>query len=272
MKKTLLLLISFTLLFTFCKQAEQEKYSVKLDTFTPYAAYPEILNGKVKTIEEASYLAEILDGNFIQGDRMDAAARDSFNWSDDFIVRYDDNGILLQIDYVDENDDIISITKIEIIDGKMHKARDIVNDTLKGITNISYNEKGLADRYENFKSEKDSLNLYSIAMYDDNDNLTSVTVYNIDNEITYKYQFSVNENGSRSGIKGFNKEGELRSDWKIFYNEKGFMKNSIIIDSKGEKEEWTYSYDYDEMDNWIKSYGSSEKINVITERKYSYYK
>jgi hypothetical protein len=91
MKKGILILVIF--LAAGCRD-KIKKFTI-LAEGTPYVVYPEILNGRIQTIEEKSYWAFPHRGRYIRGRSLTREERMNLGgWSDDYKAVFDSSATL----------------------------------------------------------------------------------------------------------------------------------------------------------------------------------
>ncbi len=140
-------LVTFLLMLAFiavgCQQPEPEIHTVDVGFFTPYALYPETLNGKIKQLTERNYLAVEKDGNVIKDERLNKESRDSLSWTRDFRLSYNEDGMMTKLEYLDENDKTTSMDEITLKDKNIISGNYTHLDTLRHIFRVSYDEEEL---------------------------------------------------------------------------------------------------------------------------------
>jgi len=258
------------ILFTGCVSTEKPKDQTVIGMFTPYSFFPETLNGKVKMVVEKSYLAKEVDGKLVADRPLTVGDRDSIGWTNDFIVRFDENGLVLKSEEIDENGKIIHSTVNHIENGKVIRTEDFRNDTLQMYQKNYYTPEGWYEKLEVY-SDKDSLRSIFKIQTDSLGNITSAIIYNPMNEIKSRFEFHVGQDSKWHGYKSFDKEGNKTFEQKYFFNDHGFMERQILIDKAGDETESLYTYLYGDKGNWIEAYGSSGNNKLVTKREIEYY-
>lgn len=270
MKKFIpLLLVIF--LITGCVQPQPETHQVEIGFFTPYLLFPETLNGQVKEVFEKNYFAVEQDGKLVKSERMTVASRDTFGWTNDFKLLYDESGNLLQSDLIDENDALINRNKQTVEDGKISESQFFKDDTLRRVTKLAYNEEGKLTGLENFRMPIDTLIVKGSFIYDENGNMVEWQIINPLDEMISKYIFTVNQDGKRTGFSFYNKEGKKTFEQKFSYNDHGSLGRQELINANGESLVTEYEYEYDDMGNWTKYTSRTGPTGVIAERAITYY-
>lgn len=269
--KNLIPIFLVVLLITGCVQPQPETHQVEIGLFTPYYLFPDILNGQVKEVYERSYLTVEQDGNYIKGDRLTVAARDTIGWTNDFHLMYDENGTLMQADLIDENDELISRDKNSVEDGKVVQSEFFKKDTLRAISKFTYNENGVLTGIERIRMPEDTIFVNIMLVSDESGNFTEWHFHNPAGGLNGKFMFTVNQEGRRTGYAFYNKDGEKTIEQKYTFNDKGSMLKQEIINKDGEVFVSEYEYEYDDMDNWIKTTGKTGDQVIMTERAITYY-
>ena len=270
MNKIFPMLFVVMILATGCPQPEPEVHKTEFGLFTPYAFFPEILNGKVKEVVEKNYIGIEEEGKIIKGERLTVAARDSISWTNDFKVVYDEAGNVLKSILLDENDENIQKSKSTIEDGRVIKNESIRDDTLNAYTSITYDEAGQVSKIERFGLPADTL-LWSVRLLsDENGNFKEWHWTDWSRSPSGKHIFTVNQEGLRTGFKFYNKDGEVALEQAFTYNEMGFLTKQVIT-TEEEESVSEYEYDYDEKNNWIKVIATTNGQTIVTERTYTYF-
>lgn len=271
MKKLIPFFVLTAFLAAGCQQPEPEVHSVEIGLFTPYAVFPDILNGKVKEVTEKNYWAVEKDGKYEKGEIITEAARDTMGWTNAFRVMFDENGNLLKCENLDENDIIMNAEILSIKDNIAISVELVQNDTLRNITHLKYNEAGILDKFERYRMPEDTLVWYVMVMTDENGNMIEWEFFNPSDEATGKYVLTFNPEGKGTGYKYFNKEGVVTVEQKYTYNDVGQMSEQTVITKDGYKNITTYEYEYDKMNNWIKAVAKTGNQVIIEERTITYY-
>ncbi|MFH0757586.1 MAG: hypothetical protein V2B15_09885 [Bacteroidota bacterium] len=272
MKKLIPVFFLVMILATGCPQTEPEVPRVEIGLFTPYAIFPESLNGKVKEVVEKSYQGIEKDGKIIKGERLTKEARDTINWSDDFRVTFDENGTLLECVKIDENDEIIDKQTLTVEGGRILKGHYTKNDTLRSYSVLSYDGAGHIAKVEQYTMPADTM-LWSVQFITDEQGKVSEWQFmDPKGNPTTKYIFTVDQDNRRTGYKFYNREGELAFEERFTYNDKGFMEKQVMINKAGEETVSAYEFEYDGMNNWVKVTGNSDQYPLVSERTITYYR
>lgn len=271
MKKLFPFFLIAAFLASACQQPEPEVSTVEIGLFTPYAVFPDILNGKVKEVTEKNYWAVEKDGKYEKGEIITEAARDTLGWTNAFRVMYDENGNLIKCENLDENEIIMNAELLSIKDNKAISAKLVRNDTLRNITHLKYNEAGIIEKFERYKMPEDTLVWYVMVMSDENGNMIEWEFFNPADEATGKFVLTYNPEGKSTGYKYFNKEGDVTVEQKYVYNDAGQMSEQTVINKDGKKSLTTFEYEYDKKNNWIKAIAKDDNRVIIGERTITYY-
>jgi hypothetical protein len=272
MKNLIPMLFVVMILATGCPQPEPEIHQVEIGLFTPYNFFPETLNGKVKTVIERNFLGVEQDGKIIKGERLTVAARDTIGWTNDFSLTYDEDGNLIESALIDENDEVIDSNQLTVEEGKIVKSVYTKNDTVRNYALLSYDEAGHLVKVEQFRMPADTLAWSAQLLSDDQGNFLEWRFMDYKGDPTTKYIFTVNQDGRRTGYTFYNKEGEKAFEQQYTYNDMGYMSRQVLIDKEGKEYVSEYEYEYDEMNNWIKTIGkTSYGPTVVEERTITYF-
>ena len=260
------------ILITGCNQTPPEIHQVEMGFYTPYFLFAETLNGKVKTIIEKSYMGVEKDGKYVKDIPLTVKARDSINWTTDFMLTYDEHGNLLYSVDIDENDKAINSWEISYQDHKMVKCELSSSDTLRVVAKLSYNEAGVLTMIQHFRMPVDTIAFQAVITSDENGNFTEWQFQNPAGENTGKYMFTVGLEGKRTGYTYFNKDGEQTFEQQYTYNENGDMIKQLLIDKERKKSVSEFEYEgFDEMGNWLLCSGNADEYMIITERTITYH-
>ncbi|MCF8381900.1 MAG: hypothetical protein K9H49_20195 [Bacteroidales bacterium] len=271
MKRTFFVFILFALFFSGCKQAEPEKITVELGALTPYALSPETLYGKVQKVTEKSYYADYVDGKFVKKERIGLAARDTFNWTNDFVAEFDESGQIIRVDYLDEKDNVYENNLIHFQGEDTMFVMGYKNDSLNSKVLVHIDELGRYNKSEILDKETDTIKTYILTEFNEKDQILAWQFYDLEDNKVQKHVFSYNEQGRRNNYQYFNSKGERTVEMKFHYNESGFVDIHTLIDKNGEESVWEINYEYDDMGNYLEAEYTDGKIYIITERSYEYF-
>jgi len=211
-----------------------------------------------------------VDGKIVADRQLTTGDRDSIGWTNDFIAVFNEEGILLSCDEIDENGKVLYSTRLKTEGNKIVKAENYGNDTLTNYQLIHYDGSGWIDRLETFTPADTLKNTMSLKN-DEKGNLLSVTISSPLNDKKTTYEFSYNDTNRRSGYIFLNAEGVKTFEQKFVYNDHGFMEKQFIIDKEGKESTSQYTYSYSEDGNWIECIGNEGKHTLLAKREIEYY-
>ena len=277
-KSTLPLLPVFVLtlvgafLISACSSPEQKPTAkTVVGIFTPYFFFPEALHGKVKTMKEVNYWANDDNGTITAGDRISVAARDSFQWTNDLEVHFDENGTIEKTVFLNEDDLPFGHWDALIVDGKLTGANWVVHDTTKSYVQISYSENGMSET-RRFNSEPDTLLNRAEIKTNAKGQKESLQFYNSANKPGALFKFNYNMDGSLENYT-VSRNDTIRGGMNFQYNDEGFTQSQEVYSyADSNRESYVYNYTYDDMGNWTSytSYKDGKPV-VVCKRNYTYY-
>lgn len=269
MKKLIgLLFIAF--LFMQCSENKPEEKTV-VGLFTPYGYFPEVVHKRVKEIKEVNYWPVEKEGKIETGQRLTASARDTLNWTPDFMVQFDESGIPEKVNHLNENNDPYESWMIKNEAGFPVYASFYKKDSIAGkheitkITDSSY-------RWKIINPQADTLRSSAVLELDANKHFKTIQWYNFKGEPTNKYEWAYNSSGQLTGGRNL-KNDTIKGGMNYTYNENGFCETQEVYDKiNGKSEINRYEYEYDEAGNWVKSVAFVEgKPHIVCIRNYIYY-
>lgn len=272
--KKLILPLTIAAVLTFSCTTEKPAGTTILGDGTPYGNYPEILNGKVKTVVEKNYWA-IPDGDsYKKGSPITKADHDSLGgWTDDFEAIYDENGVNVVCTGLNENGNPIWKNE-SVIENKLVVKRNIFrNDTLRVYDEYKYGENGFLTNGTRSRAGVDTL----IVSTQVKTNLAGYPIefqlFNTTGMPTDKYVYSYDEQNRFTKLEIFDKNGNITFSHEVKYNEKGKVSELKMKDKDNNVTASNYfTYEYDEKGNWIKAIAKDDKNHVvIEERTYTYF-
>lgn len=265
--------LSGLLMVPACTTTKKEAPPAKtvIGIFTPYAFFPESLNGKVKTLKEVNYWANDSTGTIAAGDRITIADRDSFNWTNDIEVSFDNMGDIEKCVFLNENDEPFGEWDVKMEDGKITKASWVAKDTLKNYIDLSYPAENTMEM-KRYDAATDSLRFWSKAMMTPDGKLLSLQFYDAKDKPLNLFKFSYDPNGVLSNYS-VTRDDTVRGGMNFQQNEEGFTQSQEVYStSNDEKESYVYNYTYDDMGNWTSYTGYKDgKPIVVCKRTYTYY-
>jgi hypothetical protein len=246
-------------------------FTTTLGMNTPYYVAPETLNGKVKEVVEKVYLASDQDGKIVKGERLSKEARDSVNWTPEYIARFDADGNLLKCAEINNLDEVLNVTTQEIVQGKPVSSSYIENDTVRLKALFTYDESENTMKVERIRMPVDTLINIIHVRYDEAGNYSLWKFFNVADEMVFRYEFTVAEDGSSYSYSAFNRDGVKSGTRTYTKNDHGFAARDHIINRAGEETIYDMEYTYDDMGNWISRVVTSEEGSIIEERTITYY-
>jgi hypothetical protein len=271
MKKFIPVLLSI-LILTGCQLEKQPEEKTIIGSLTPYFFFPESLNGKVKEVKELNYWTVEKDGKISAGEPITIADRDSLiEWTNDFLLQFDESGSVEKIIYLDENDE--SFGQWEAINegGKIKSANWIVKDTVRNYLNSVYKE-GILHKMKRYRAKEDTLMSIVVFEFNEDGNFSTLQFYNFKNEPTNKYDYSYNPEGLISKYS-WSRNDTIRGGMNFTYNQNGIVETQEVYNEvTGTSETYKYEYEFDELGNWINYVASKDnKPEAISTRSYVYY-
>jgi hypothetical protein len=273
MKKQFLLL-TITAVLIFSCTTEKPARTTILGEGTPYSNYPEIMNGKVKTVVEKNYWA-IPDGDsYKKGNHLTKADRDSIGgWTDDFEAVYDENGVIVACTALDEMGNITWKNESVIENKKLSGINFIRRDTLRIYDQFKYGENGFLISGKRFRAGVDTLMVSvniktNMAGYP-----TEFQLFNPKCLPIEKYTQAYDEQNRFTKFEVFDKDGIINYVHEVKYNDKNKVSELILKDKDNNITSSNYfTYEYDEKGNWVKAIAKDDKNHVvIEERSYTYF-
>jgi hypothetical protein len=272
MKKLILSLSIAAIILSGCTTQKPVGTTI-LGEGTPYSLFPEILIGKVKTVVEKNYWA-IPDGDsYKKGNPLTKADRDSLGgWTDDFEAVYDENGVIVVCDGLNENGNPIWKNE-SVIENKLVVKRNIFrNDTLRVYDQFKYDENGFLSGGTRTRSVVDTLMVSFNVKTNENGDPAEYIFTNPKGEVVLKYVFTYDEQNRFKKFENINKDGNLNFIQEVKYNDKSKVSELILKDKDNNVTGSNYiTYEYDEKGNWTKAIVKDDKNHVvIEERSYIY--
>jgi len=270
MKKNVFFIFVLTALIWSCSTPETQKEKTILGLYTPYGFFQETLNGRVKEVKEQNYWAIEKDGEIIAGKPVTIADRDSVNWTKDFIVNFNQSGLVEKSLTLDENEEVLGSWEVSNKDD-LTSAAWIEKDTIRNYFNtISKSESMSRMEYKN--AIEDTL-LNSLELeFDENGNYATLKFFNFKNEPTVTYVYSYSPEGFLNGYT-WSRNDTIRGGMNFTTNQQGFTETQEVFNKMtGKSSLHKYEYEYDEMGNWIKYVAFSDnKPQIVAKRIYNYY-
>lgn len=242
-----------------------------LGIFTPYAFFPESLNGKVKTLKEVNYWANDSTGTIAAGDRITIADRDTFNWTNDIEVSFDNMGNIEKCVFLNEKDEPFGEWDVKMEGGKITKASWVAKDTIRNYIDISYPEENTMEM-KRYNATTDSLRSSTKIQSDPDGKLLSVQFFNEMDEPLNQFKFIYGPDGALANYT-VTRDDTVRGGMNFHQNEEGFTQSQEVYStSNDDRESYVYNYTYDDKGNWISYIGYKDgKPIVVCKRTYTYY-
>jgi len=271
MKQFIIFLFAVLVSFSGCKEQKLPERT-HMYFFTPYNEYH---NGKLKSVKEENFWVVEKDGQIEKGRLVtDKDREDSSAWTGDFEAFYNEDGIVIRVDYFNDARSIEDFWVTTIENNKITRADWTEKDTAQLYSKISYDDQGNIKESKRYRTINDTLlNTYTYKT-DENGNIIETVAQNHLGEMTYKYILQINQEGLVTEQKDLVKGDSLTYLRRNTYNDKGFIITDDIYDGE---ENLTDSYrleytDYNDNGSWLKViYYRKDKPFIITERTYTYY-
>lgn len=268
-----ILVLSGILITPSCTTPKKEAPPAKtvLGVFTPYGFFPETLNGKVKTVKEVNYWANDSAGSITTGDRITIADRDTFNWTNDILVSFDQQGNIEKCVFLNENDEPFGEWDVKMENGKMVKASWVANDTTKNYVDITHPSDNTMEM-KRFDGQTDTLRNWSKIEMDQDGHVLSVQFFSAENTPQNQFNFKYDPDGMLENYS-VTRDDTVRGGMNFQYNDEGFTQSQEVYSTASdERETYVYNYTYDDQGNWISytGYKDGEPV-VIAKRTYNYY-
>lgn len=265
------------------------------------------LKGKVKSITETSNKVEIKFGEFVKGEK-------SLNVGDYFVSyrEFNNQGNLVEEHYTDsdfeliekkhysydDNGELHSIEKKGVAYAKNHsienyhynESKELVfrkteypKYDFEDIDSLYYNSDGLLIAENSYRTENDellSLSSKKVNSYDEKENLIEMKIYYSDGELAYEekntYAGGVLTksryiHGDNLTTVTYEKNSLLseRTEHRILNKKLKLSEDNLVL-----KDNWIYTYEFDNQKNWIKQYHykeNAENPSYVVEREIEYY-
>lgn len=274
MKKTILFGLALTLLVGGCTRNKPGEKTI-LGMGTDYFLFPETLKGKVKELKEYNYWAIEKDGKITKGDLINWKMLDSIGSTKNLVAYFDNAGLLIRYDLLDENnvERYSSIAKTE--NGKWIRFENKMRDSITSYGIPKYDDQGYFIEGNDYNPVKDTLLYKYVFTHDKNGHYTKAEFFNSRNKRTNFMDLSVDAEGKVIEIKFFNRNDSLRSTMKNEYNDNGYIIRQITYNERTKNTStWNYKdLTSDDHGNWLQSYANIDngKYKILIERSYTYY-
>ncbi len=268
--KTIILVFCIAILCVNCS-VDQPVEKTVVGLYTPYAAFPEKVNKKVKEIREINFWPVEKNGKIEAGLRLTEAARDTVNWTGNFSVQFNESGLAEKVIEFDENEKTLAIWEITNESGFHRSAKRLENDTVVYLQEIRKLNDGTY-RTEVTDAQNDTL-LYSAVMeLDENNNYKNYQFFSSKGEPRSKWEYSYDASNHITGYT-VTRNDTLRSGMNFTFNDKGFIETQETYNKLNETSAlYRYEYEYDNEGNWIKNIAILDgKPFMVAIREYTYY-
>lgn len=268
--KKLIFIFSVTLLNWGCSNQKPVEKTV-IGLFTPYSYFPETINKKVREVKETNYLPVEKNGKIEAGNPLTAADKDSINWTNDFIVRFNELGLAEKVTDLNEKGEATGTWDIKTELGYYISAKRVVKDSVIVMNKITH-QNGQNYRIEVLDPVLDTLRNKLEIEFNADKKYGSLQWFNYKGIPTFKYNYSYDPEGNLSGYE-VSRNDSIRGGMNFTHNEKGFVKTQETFSKiRGTSELFSYEYEYDEAGNWIKCIAyTNNKPYVVGLREYTYY-
>lgn len=268
--KTIILAFCVTILCVSCSDDQPVEKTV-VGMFTPYGAFPEKVNKKVKEIRETNFWPVEKDGKIEAGSRLTEAARDTLNWTGNFSIQFNESGLAQKVIEFDENEEPLATWEITNESDFYKSAKRIENDTVVYLQEITKLNDSTY-RFEVIDAQTDTTLNSAVAEMDENFNYKSFQFFNSKGEPTSKVEYSYDTSNHLAGYS-VTRNDTLRSGMNFTFNNKGFIETQETYNKANDTSAlFRYEYEYDNADNWVKSVAiANGKPFMVSIREYLYY-
>lgn len=274
MKRFYLFLATIIMVFTTCSTPIQKPQATTVvQFFTFFQSHPLFLNGNVKSVKYRTYQPINNNGTIEKGDLMTNAERDSIGFAYDFIVYFNEEGILKKSELLD-GDKVLSYWITEGEGQMISKAKQYKNDTVRYVFKYKYNENSHLIAAKNYRGVIDTLLYRYEFIVNDDGFITETKVFSKNDENIFRYTFNLDENNRYIEQKNYNKKDSLVYHTKGMYDDKGFEDSwEILVSSKSAGTKYKIEYTaYDEKGNWTSlNYYKNGELKSVEELIIEYY-
>jgi len=272
--KKLILPLTIAALMAFGCTTEKHVGTTILGDGTPYSRYPEIMVGKVKTVVEKNYWA-IPDGtSYKKGNPLTRTDRDSLgNWTDDFEVVYDENGVVVACTGLNETSNPIWKNENIIENMLVTKQNIFRKDTLNSYYQFKYGDDGFLLSGTRNRAGVDTLITSFACKTNAKGRTTEIQMFNTKGKPVEKYIYSYDEKNRFVKFEAYKKDGSINITQDVIYNDKDKVSRLMFKDKDNKvTASNSFTYEFDEKGNWIKAVAKDDKNHVvIEERSYTYF-
>lgn len=242
---------------------------------TDYMYFPEVLNGKIKELRETNYWAAEKDGKITKGNPATWKDLDSVGSTKNLVAYFDNTGILIKYDLLDENNVVRNSSVGTIENGKWGRFEFKTNDSTYQYMIPEYDSKGYFVGGKVFRPKVDTLVYRFVITNDEKGNYTKIENFNFKNQKGSYQAFTLNEQGKVIETKFFTKDDTLRRTFVNTFTDEGFLATQKVYI---EKPKSTISWDvqdleFDDHGNVLLIFSNIDggKFKLVAERTYIYY-
>jgi hypothetical protein len=269
-----------------CKQAKENKPDNDLTELN--------LSGKIKSVKEISYLAEVQPGNIVRGIRKRETSVQS-----DYFSLFNTVGRYMERTYLNSDGSISFKVLYDYgSDGKLSTKRSINPDgrlSYRYVLKYDGNGNRVSEQSFNAKGKPDTDSVYSFNekgkvtgheftfygtviksffkrsyTYDSSGYLAEMTAINSNGEIINRVVYSYDKDGNKTGESIFTTTGNTESI--ITFNNGNIISEIFKAKDNHLIYEKTYKYEYDGKKNWVQRIDYKNNIpEYIIEREIEYY-
>jgi antitoxin component YwqK of YwqJK toxin-antitoxin module len=271
MKKIILICTLIVVVACSCNE-KQPARSTLISDFTNFNQAPLKFNGQVKSLKMLTYWAKEADGNYIKGDIITRAERDSLGIASDNTIFFNEDGIVTRSEFA-RDEGKINYWETGIEDNRIVKATWYANGDPLYYWKDAYNEKGLNIENIRYRIGVDTLLNKIERTYYDNGNLKEIINYNSKGLEGNKTIVTWDDSGKVTERVTTSPTGETIRVMKIEYDETG-MFSKWIYEFPTRDEVHTYVYKNIKRDtkgNPVYMVFSGDKLLGISEIIIEYY-
>lgn len=269
--KNLVVLSVFLFLLTAGKNPQTVPPVTVLGMGTPYGFYPEILNGKVKSLTEKNYWALRQGKSYTKAKPLSKADRVRLGgWTEDFTAEYDQNGNFVACTIFNEQGKPLTQNKSVIENNRIVRLNFFRNDSLLSYDLITYGSDGFRSEATRMSAGMDTLMRKFVFKNNKDGHTTDFQIVH-PNGVTEKYIYGYND---QNRFRDFSvmEQGMPRVLHEVKYNDKDKISELVMRDKNNKisaRNDMTYQYDA--KGNWVKAYVKAKDYVVIEERSYTYF-
>jgi len=274
MKRRVVFLIVFVLIFFRCGTNKKTEYTI-LGEYTPTQYWLiEKLNGKVEKLTEKFYWGVADGDNVVKGNLITSKEADSQGWGYIYELNFDPAGTLLGHKKFTEKNEYIGGWQFFIRNDRPDSAQRIWHDTVKIYDKLKYNRQGVLTEVSEYNANNDTLVFSWTKTISRNEDTVEYKVYNKEGELTWKTLHLFDEKGLFVGYEYYGPDGTQKNSARVTNNEEGFASEIVFFDgNKNITNVMMRSYEYDHKGNWIKMAVKNNKGEMnVHERTITYYK